>query len=131
MKRISIIVLHKGIFTYDPLVYTNGDVDIVENADLGKCNHARLLQIVKDCCLFHVNGMYFCAPKQDLGKHLKPLRNYSELANFVKLAFDNGCKVELYVEHHGYDVLEDAQEAVDVGFDNEIEIDNISEYVGP
>ncbi|PWA42602.1 hypothetical protein CTI12_AA542960 [Artemisia annua] len=136
MKKISIIFHHEGTFINDPLEYINGSVDIVENADLGKCNHSRLMRIVKECCLFPVHGMYFGAPKQDLQTHLKPLRNDSELANFVKLAFDNGCKVELYVEHHGYDILEDAQIDASVGeeddeSDSEIELENIEEYVGP
>ena len=136
MKKISIIVHHEGTFITDPFEYVNGSVDIVEDADLGKCNHSRLMQIVKDCCLFPVHGMYFCAPKQDLGTHLKPLRNDTELASFVKLAFDNGCKVELYVEHHGYDVLDDAHINASVGeeddeSESEIELENIEEYVGP
>ncbi|PWA79084.1 hypothetical protein CTI12_AA209650 [Artemisia annua] len=126
----------QGTFSYDPLEYVNGSVDIVENVDLGKCNQSRLMRIVKECCLFPVHGMYFCAPKQDLQTHLKPLRNDSELAIFVKLAFDNGCKVELYVEHYGYDILEDAQiDAIvseeDEESDSEIELENIKEYVGP
>ncbi|GKA26538.1 hypothetical protein Tco_0712647, partial [Tanacetum coccineum] len=78
--------------------------------------------------------MYFCAPKVDIGKILKPLRNDSELANFVKLAFDNGCKVELYVEHHGYHVIVEGvtptEEVVDEELDDEMEMEDISEYVG-
>ncbi|GKF12199.1 hypothetical protein Tco_0050125 [Tanacetum coccineum] len=91
----------------------------------------RLKEICKECCLFPVHGMFFCAPKVDIGKHLKPLRNDSELANFVKTAYDNGCKIELYVEHHGYNVLEGAtKEVVDEELDDEIEMEDVSEYVG-
>nr|GEX15517.1 zinc finger MYM-type protein 1-like [Tanacetum cinerariifolium] len=69
-------------------------------------------------------GMYFCAPKVDIGKHLKPLRNDFELANFVKISYDNGCKVELYAEHHGYNVLDGVtEEVVDEELDDEIEME--------
>ncbi|GJV11653.1 60S ribosomal protein L34 [Tanacetum coccineum] len=106
MKNICITIHHEGTFAYNPLSYEYGDVDVVKNVNLGNCNYERLMKIVKECCLFPVHDMFFCAPKVDIGKHLKPLRNDYELANFVKLAYDNGCKVELYVEHHGYDVME-------------------------
>ncbi|GKC52116.1 hypothetical protein Tco_1074861 [Tanacetum coccineum] len=131
MKAICISVHHEGTFTYDPLSYVDGDVEVVENVDLGKTNYERLKEICKECCLFPVHGMYFCAPKVDIGKHLKPLRNDSELANFVKTAYDNGCKIELYVEHHGYNVLEGVtEEVVDEELDDEIEMEDVSEYVG-
>nr|GEW03616.1 splicing factor [Tanacetum cinerariifolium]GEW03641.1 splicing factor [Tanacetum cinerariifolium] len=89
------------------------------------------MKIVKECCLFPVHGMYFCAPKVDIVKNLKPLRNDYELANFVKLSYDNGCKVELYVEHHGYNVLDGVNEEV-VGeeLDDEIKMEDVSKFVG-
>ncbi|GJV76859.1 hypothetical protein Tco_1508443 [Tanacetum coccineum] len=109
MKNICITIHHEGTFSYDPLSYEYGDVDVVEIVNLGNCNYERLMKVVKECCLFPIHGMNFCAPKVDIGKHLKPLRNDFELANFVKLAYDNGCKVYLYVEHHGYDVMADEE----------------------
>ncbi|GJV36795.1 hypothetical protein Tco_1409272 [Tanacetum coccineum] len=127
----AIISHHEGYFTYDPLSYVDGDVEVVENVDLGKTNYERLKEICKECSLFPVHGMYFCAPKVDICKHLKPLRNDSELGNFVKTAYDNGCKIELYVEHHGYNVLEGVtEEVVDEEIDDEIEMEDVSEYVG-
>ncbi|GJR14258.1 hypothetical protein Tco_0796910 [Tanacetum coccineum] len=113
MKNICITIHHEGTFAYNPFSYEYGDVDVVENVNLGNCNYERLMKIVKECCL-PVHGIYFCAPKVDIGKHLKPLRNDSELANFVKLAYDNGCKVELYVKNHGYDVMADGEEDVEI-----------------
>ncbi|GJR44191.1 hypothetical protein Tco_1312294 [Tanacetum coccineum] len=108
MKNISITVHHEGTFAYDPLVYEYSDVDVVENVNLGNCNFERLMKIIRECCLFPIH------------------------ANFVKLAYDNGCKVELYVEHHGYDVIAEGvtEEVVDEELDDEIEMDDILEYVG-
>nr|GEW48900.1 zinc finger BED domain-containing protein RICESLEEPER 2 [Tanacetum cinerariifolium] len=68
MKGICIIIRHEGIFSYDPLSYDCGDVEIVENVDLRNTSYERLMKIVKECCLFPVYGMYFCAPKVDIGK---------------------------------------------------------------
>nr|GEU69762.1 splicing factor [Tanacetum cinerariifolium] len=131
MKGICITIHHEDIFSYDPLSYDCGDVEVVENVDLGNTSYERLMKIVKECCLFPVHGMYFCASKVDIGKHLKPLRNDYELANFVKLSYDNGCKVELYVEHHGYNVLDGVtEEVVDEELDDEIELEDVSEFVG-
>nr|GEW06444.1 hypothetical protein [Tanacetum cinerariifolium] len=71
--------------------------------------------------------------KMILVKHLKHLRNHDELANFVKLAFDNACKVELYVEHHGYDIINEGvtctEEVVDKELNDETEMEDISEFV--
>ncbi|GJZ18222.1 splicing factor [Tanacetum coccineum] len=127
MKNICITIHHECTFAYNPLSYEYSDVDVVENVNLGNCNYERLMKIVKECCL-PVHGIYFCAPKVDIGKHLKLLRNDSELANFVKLAYDNGCKVELYVKNHGYDVMADGEveiEVVDEELDDEIEMEDL------
>ncbi|GJV98272.1 transposase, MuDR, plant [Tanacetum coccineum] len=136
MKKIHIYVHHEGIFTADPFKYSEGDVDECPNIDLGKTNQSRLVQIIKECCKFSVESIYYCAPKKDLSKHLKPLRIDEELAMFIKTAFDNGGKIDLFVEHHGYDVIADYMrpENVDEELDEEIEeieLEDISEYVGP
>ncbi|GJS81956.1 hypothetical protein Tco_0748497, partial [Tanacetum coccineum] len=59
--------------------------------------------------------------------------NRLNLVNFVKLAFDNACKVELYVGHHGYDVIVEGVtptgEVVDEELDDQIEMEDISEFV--
>nr|GEX66194.1 MAK10-like protein [Tanacetum cinerariifolium] len=82
---------------YDPLIYNDSDVDVVENVDL------------------------------DVGKHLKALRNDNELANFVQLAFENGCNIELYVEH---DVIAEGVTSSEEVVNDEIEMKDIYEYVG-
>nr|GEX82685.1 hypothetical protein [Tanacetum cinerariifolium] len=60
-------------------------------------------------------------------------RNHDELANFVKLAFDNVCKVELYVEHQGYDIINEGvtstEEVVDEELNDETEMEDVSEFV--
>ncbi|GKE47593.1 hypothetical protein Tco_1478851 [Tanacetum coccineum] len=58
-----------------------------------------MLQVIRECCTFPVVGMYYSASKKDLSKHLKPIRNDEELANFIKTAFENGGKVDLFVKH--------------------------------
>ncbi|GKC71263.1 hypothetical protein Tco_1117146 [Tanacetum coccineum] len=90
MKNICITIHHEGTFAYNPFSYEYGDVDVVENVNLGNCNYERLMKIVKECCLFPVHDMYFCAFKVDI------------------------------VEHHGYDVMADG----------ELEMEDVSEYVG-
>nr|GEW14445.1 hypothetical protein [Tanacetum cinerariifolium] len=60
--------------------------------------------------------------------------NGVELANFVKLAFDNACKVESYVEYHGYDVIAEGvtptKEVVDEELDDEFKMKDKLEFVG-
>ncbi|GJW92016.1 hypothetical protein Tco_0169569 [Tanacetum coccineum] len=78
--------------------------------------------------------MYYCAPNKDLSKHFKALRNDAKLANFIKLTFENGCKVDLCVQHHGYDVIADGVNSSDEEVDDEqyeIDMEDIAEYVGP
>ncbi|GJS62090.1 hypothetical protein Tco_0656874 [Tanacetum coccineum] len=92
MKNICITIHHEGTFAYNALSYEYGDVDVVENVNLGNCNYERLMKIVKECCLFPV-----------------------------------------HVEHHGYDVMADGElemEVVDEELDDEIEMEDVSEYVG-
>nr|GEV49391.1 hypothetical protein [Tanacetum cinerariifolium] len=98
------------------------DVDECPNIDLGKTNQSRLVEVIKQCCKFPVESIYYCAPKKDLSKHLKPLRNDEELAMFIKTAFNNRGKVDLFVKHHGYDVIAEyvGLENVDEELDEEL-----------
>nr|GFD53037.1 hypothetical protein [Tanacetum cinerariifolium] len=55
------------------------------------------------------------------------LRNDNELANFVQLAFENGCNIAFYVEH---DVIAEGVTSSEEVVNDEIEMKDISEYVG-
>nr|GEY98314.1 splicing factor [Tanacetum cinerariifolium] len=105
MKKINISVYHEDVFTHNPLTYSEADVHECLDIDLGKINQSRLLQVIRECYTFPVVSLYYCAPKKDLSKHLKPLRNHDELAYIIKTAFDNGGNVDFFVQHHGYDVI--------------------------
>nr|GEV80701.1 RNA-directed DNA polymerase, eukaryota, reverse transcriptase zinc-binding domain protein [Tanacetum cinerariifolium] len=75
--------------------------------------------------LLNNDGVYSVA---SLRKKIDNQRSPSE-ASWMR--WDNGCKVELYVEHHGYNVLDGVtEEVVDEELDDEIEMEDVFEFVG-
>ncbi|GJV05298.1 hypothetical protein Tco_1338867 [Tanacetum coccineum] len=97
MKAICISVHHEGTFTYDPLSYVDGDVEVVENVDLGKTNYERLKEICKECCLFPVHGPFELGTTRNTlgttpegGVLLRPERprTYEDLSDTEKKGYD-------------------------------------------
>ncbi|GKB56897.1 hypothetical protein Tco_0913083, partial [Tanacetum coccineum] len=47
---------------------------------------------------------FLLSPGSDLSDGIRELKNEQQLANFVAAALGNGGHIDVYVEHHGYDI---------------------------
>ncbi|GKA53448.1 TMV resistance protein N-like protein, partial [Tanacetum coccineum] len=105
MKKIHISVHHEG----------EGDVDECPNIDLGKTNQSRLLEIIKECCQFPVETIV--AAEAAIG-----LAIVSSIYRNRKSTRINQANLLNKPEN----VDEELDEEI-----KEIELEDISEYVGP
>ncbi|GJX46318.1 calcium/proton exchanger [Tanacetum coccineum] len=88
-----------------------------------------LLKKLKGACQFPIKGIYFLIHGKELSNGLVEIKDDSNLAECIALAFKNEKLIEIYLEHHGYDLshwveteIED-DEVSDVG-----EMENITPY---
>ncbi|GJV38988.1 hypothetical protein Tco_1417428 [Tanacetum coccineum] len=86
------------------------------------------------CVLAHIIGPFYCLSGSDLSDGINELKNEQQFGDFLVVGLGNGGNIDLYVEHHGYDIhvwfpkdnddLEDYDE-------DECELDDISAFVEP
>ena len=117
--RLTVNFHHDGTFTPSPLMYKEGDVSKIPDIDFIGMTLIRLSKLISGACQFPVKGIYFLIPGRELSNGLKEIKDDNDLAEFVALGFKNKKEIDLYVEHHGYDLSHWLQ--------NEIGPDEVSE----
>jgi hypothetical protein len=102
--RLIVNFHHDGTFTPSPLMYKEGDVARIPDIDFVGMTLIRLSKLISGACQFPVKGIYFLIPGRELSNGLKEIKDDNKLAEFVALGFKNEKEIDLYVEHHGYDL---------------------------
>ncbi|GJR63158.1 hypothetical protein Tco_1505320 [Tanacetum coccineum] len=86
------------------------------------------------CVLAHIIGLFSCLPESDLSDEIRELKNEQQFGDFLAVGLGNGGNIDLYVEHHGYDIHDwfpkDNDDLKDYDED-ECELDVISAFVEP
>ncbi|GJW16091.1 hypothetical protein Tco_0020224 [Tanacetum coccineum] len=63
-----------------------------------------LSKLLKGACMFLVKGIFFLIPGKELSNGLIEMKDDSDLPNCIALGFMNQKVVDMFVEHHGYDL---------------------------
>ncbi|GKB56351.1 hypothetical protein Tco_0912537, partial [Tanacetum coccineum] len=56
--------------------------------------------------LSNAKHIYYCLPDTTLTRGIRELKTDSDMAEFMRIGYENNKHMELFTEHHGYDVLE-------------------------
>ena len=130
--RLTVNFHHDGTFTPSPLMYKEGDVARIPDIDFVGMTLIRLSKLISGACQFPVKGIYFLIPGRELSNGLKEIKDDNDLAEFVALGFKNEKEIDLYVEHHGYDLSHWLQNEIgpdEVSDDDEIgDMEDIKGY---
>ncbi|GKE62207.1 hypothetical protein Tco_1512574, partial [Tanacetum coccineum] len=105
--RITVTFHHDGIFIPSPLMYKEGDASTLRDIEFEGMTLLGLLKKLKGACQFPIKGIYFLIPGKELSNGLVEIKDDSNLAECIALAFKNEKLIEIYLEHHGYDLRED------------------------
>ncbi|GKB00720.1 hypothetical protein Tco_0828713 [Tanacetum coccineum] len=110
-------------------MYKEGDASTLCDFESEGMTLTGLLKKLKGACQFPIKGIYFLIPGKELSNGLVEIKDDSNLAECIALAFKNEKLIEIYLEHHGNDLshwvqteIED-DEVSDVG-----EMEDISPY---
>ncbi|GKC26948.1 calcium/proton exchanger [Tanacetum coccineum] len=132
MVSLTITFYHEGIFVGPPLEYLEGNKDTMKDLDFGNFTYGKFFECIKAATLFPPVGIFYCLPGSDLSDGIRELKNEQQLADFVATALGNGGHIDVYVEHHGYDIhdwfAKDNDDLEDYDED-ECVLDDISSFV--
>nr|GEV00315.1 E3 ubiquitin-protein ligase SHPRH [Tanacetum cinerariifolium] len=103
MVSLTIMFYHEGIFVGPPLEYLEGSKDTIKDLDFENFTYGNF-NCIKAATLFPHVGLFYCLPGSDLSDGIRELKNEQQLADFVAAALGNGRHIDVYVEHHRYDI---------------------------
>ena len=134
MVILTVTFYHNGLFIGPPLEYAAGKKDIMKDLDFGSMTAGKLFDC-RGCSTENPPvGLFYGLPSCDLSDGVRELSNEQQFGDFISVALGNGGKIDVYVEHHGYDIHDwFPKDDVDLeeSDEDECQLDDISAYVEP
>ncbi|GKB72428.1 hypothetical protein Tco_0933840, partial [Tanacetum coccineum] len=106
MGDLNVALHHDGVFVPNPLKYACGSVKILNEIRFEEMQIGNLFEIINRLVLSNANHIYYCLPDTTLTRGIRELKTDSDMAEFMRIGYENNKHMELFTEHHGYDVLE-------------------------
>ncbi|GKD48346.1 splicing factor, partial [Tanacetum coccineum] len=106
MGHLSITLHHDGVFVPNPCKYVNGRIKVLNETRFEEMQVGELFEIINKLTLSNAKHIYYCLPGTTLTLGIKEIKTYSDMVEFMRLGYENDNRMELYTEHHGYDVLQ-------------------------
>nr|GEZ54891.1 hypothetical protein CTI12_AA204890 [Tanacetum cinerariifolium] len=91
---------------------------------------ARLSKMLQGTCMFPVKGIFFLVSCKELSNGLIQIKNDLDLANCIAIGYKNGKVIDMFLEHHGYDLSYWIQTDIDNNDDkiSDVEMEDITGY---
>nr|GEZ70921.1 60S ribosomal protein L34 [Tanacetum cinerariifolium] len=91
---------------------------------------ARLSKMLQGTCMFPVQGIFFLVLSKELSNGLIQIKNDLDLANCIAIGYKNGKVIDMFLEHHGYDLSHWIQTDIDNNDDKnfDVEMEDITGY---
>ncbi|GJV94336.1 hypothetical protein Tco_1545913, partial [Tanacetum coccineum] len=101
---------YDGIFTCSLLKYNQGRMKELNDTNLHDMSYELLkeiaLRLVPHGCF---EKLYYCQTGVKLNLGLRELRSNQDIGDMLKVGYENGNAIDMYVEHFGYDIMEMAE----------------------
>ncbi|GKB35490.1 hypothetical protein Tco_0880432 [Tanacetum coccineum] len=111
VKKIRIVFFvvnlkHDGIFSPYPFSYIHGDKKQLTDFDFEGMSYDNLRELVRKMVHSPVSSLYYCKVRKIIKQGLCHLENDDDVQEFLKTGYESKWVVDLYVEHHGYDLMD-------------------------
>ncbi|GJU31593.1 calcium/proton exchanger [Tanacetum coccineum] len=108
-KNVVFTVYFKydGIFTSWPLKYAQGEMKEVNDTNFDEISYEDLLEIVKRLVpRGSFEKVYYCQTGVTLSLGIREIKSDQDIVDMLKVGYDNGNEIDMFVEHFGYDIME-------------------------
>ncbi|GJU65577.1 hypothetical protein Tco_1247412 [Tanacetum coccineum] len=107
-KDVFTVNLHfDGIFTSWPLKYAQGQVRVITDTNFDEMSYEHLKEIAKKLvphALFE--KIYYCQTGVKLTLGLREIKSTHDIVEIMKVGYESGNEIDMYVEYFGYDIME-------------------------
>ncbi|CAH1416926.1 unnamed protein product [Lactuca virosa] len=109
---IMVDVHSNAMFAPNPLVYFDPDRASVRDIDFSGFGYLEFIDFLERLTRMRCKDVYFCLPQDSLSQGIRILNNNGDYKEFVDMAYVNGKRMNVYVDHHNepiFDWIEDEE----------------------
>ncbi|GKA53019.1 hypothetical protein Tco_0746334, partial [Tanacetum coccineum] len=107
MGDLNVTLHHDGVFVPNPLKYACGSLKILNEIRFEEMQIGIMYELLTELVLSNaIITLYYCLPDTTLTRGIRELKTDSDMAEFMRIGYENNKQMELFTEHYGYDVLE-------------------------
>lgn len=106
MVDFTVTLYHSGVFIQNPLKYVHGQKTIISDINFEEMRYNDVVEVVSRLVNSIPRKLYFSKPGTTLSRGITEMKSDADVDECMSVGYKNGFKVDLYSEHHGYDVLE-------------------------
>ncbi|PWA41822.1 hypothetical protein CTI12_AA426570 [Artemisia annua] len=104
MASLTITFHHDGLFIGLPIEYIEGNSDTIKDVEFDNMTYDKFFDFLAYASKYPVVGLYYCVPGCDLTDGIREIKSNQQLGDFVAVDLEHGGKIDVYLEHHGYDI---------------------------
>nr|GEU56700.1 hypothetical protein [Tanacetum cinerariifolium] len=104
-KVFTVNLHHDGVFICNPIKYVHGELKQITDIDFEGMSLNDFHDVASHLVLMTIRRLYYCSIKSEVKDGIKELKTYKDVEDFLRVGYENKWFVNLYTEHHDYDVL--------------------------
>ncbi|GKE26294.1 hypothetical protein Tco_1441678 [Tanacetum coccineum] len=101
----TVNLYYDGLFTSCPMIYFQGQCKVLTHTNFDEMTYVHLLEILKRLAPNGFEKVYYYKSCAKLTS-IRELKSYHDIVDLLKVGYDNGFQIDMYVDHFGYDIME-------------------------
>ncbi|GJR42492.1 hypothetical protein Tco_1310595 [Tanacetum coccineum] len=101
----TVNLYYDGLFTSCPMIYFQGQGKVLIDTNFDEMTYVHLLEILKRLVPNGFEKVYYCKSGAKLTS-IREIKSDQDIMDKLKVGYDNGFQIDMYVDHFGYDIME-------------------------
>ncbi|GJW56644.1 hypothetical protein Tco_0103375 [Tanacetum coccineum] len=101
----TVNLYYDGLFTSCPMIYFQGQCKVLTDTNFDEMTYVYLLEILKRLVPNGFEKVYYCKSGAKLTS-IREIKSDQDIVDLLKVGYDNGFQIDMYVDHFGYDIME-------------------------
>ncbi|GKB84408.1 hypothetical protein Tco_0956680, partial [Tanacetum coccineum] len=101
----TVNLYYDGLFTSCPMIYFQGQCKVLTDINFDEMTYVHLLEILKRLVPNGFEKVYYCKSGAKLTS-IREIKSDQDIVDMLKVGYDNGFQIDMYVDHFGYDIME-------------------------
>ncbi|GKE72849.1 hypothetical protein Tco_1534890 [Tanacetum coccineum] len=86
-------------------LHGKGQCKVLTDINFDEMTYVHLLEILKRLVPNGFEKVYYCKSGAKLSS-IRAIKSDQDIMDMLKAGYNNGCQIDVYVDHFGYDIME-------------------------